>query len=152
MTKITRPYRPGMIREARQRGVPIEVEYEDSLKPHLYNDMLILIEGRGNLTKSRKESLDHILQWFIERGIRDFEAKWRCQLSWNHKHLSKRDAQKRIKEVREAVRVRLPKLLKRLRVDWAESDERQQPVNLSFYFDRERLSLPRRLIGQNNGR
>lgn len=108
------------------------------MKPHLYNEMLIL--ATGNMTKSRKKRIDMHLQWFVEKGIRGWEARWRCQLSWNHEHLSKRDAQKRIKEIREAVRKRFPKLLKRLRADWFESDEIEQPVNLSFYFDKEKLA------------
>lgn len=108
------------------------------MKPHLYNDMLIL-HGGGRLTKPRKESIDNALQWFVEKGIRGWEAKWRCQISLNHEHLSKKDARKRITEVREAVRERFPKLLRRLEAVWRESDERGQPVNLSFYIDKEEL-------------
>lgn len=107
------------------------------MKLHLYNEMLILNDG--NMTKSRKESVDMQLQWFIEKGIRGWEAKWRCQISCNHEHLSRKDARKRITEVREAVREQFPKLLRRLEAVWRESDERGQPVNLSFYIDKEKL-------------
>ena len=90
-------------------------------------------------SKPRKQSVDRMLQWFLDKGSEKWEAKWRCQISCNHEHLSKKDARKKITEVREAVRKRFPKLLRRLEAVWRESKEREHPVNLSFYIDKEKL-------------
>ena len=109
---------------------------EGGTRAYLYEEMLILL--CGNLTQSTKNNIDEHLQWFIEQGVRGWEAKMRCQISWNHTHLSRTKTLKRITEVQKAVKKRLPKMTKRLRADWLESGEDKE-VNISFYFDREKL-------------
>lgn len=113
---------------------------EKYMRVHIYEDMLILVYG--NLTKSHKESINSNLQWFLDYGLNKWEAKWRCQLSWNHVHCgSRQEAVKYIKQIKTLINNKLPRFAGRLKFSWREpvKKEKGNAVNLSFYIDRETL-------------
>lgn len=108
----------------------------DRSKPpniHIYQEMLILMWS--NFTEAQKEEVNKNLQWFLDRDYDEQDAIRRCQIAWNHDHLTKKDALRKITQVREIVKKKFPKRARQLEAVWRESDEKDAPVNLSFYLD-----------------
>jgi len=102
------------------------------MKAHLYKGMLFLSQQSRFSPRSRR-GVDSILKQYLDEGMPENEAKWRCQVFSNHIHLSRTKARKKITEVRRAITDESIK--RKLTAVWRESNEYHDAVYLSFYLD-----------------
>ncbi len=105
----------------------------------MHRGMLALADCGGKKEAERvSKGLDWLVRWHRRKGLDLREAKMRAQLSWNHEHMpSRAAAQRRAREVNDAVRRDHLKLANHLAVDWREGHprERGNVVLLSFWID-----------------